>query len=701
GKFVRVNRKFGELVGSEISQLINRTFSEITHPENPQIASVLSQQLIQGEIANYEREICFPHRDGTVAWGQLTLSLVREESGEPVFLLLTIADITQNKNPAQQLQQKETSTSEQLKICQFALEHAADAIFWVKSDAEFCYVNLAACRLSGYDREELFTMKVFHLDPKFTPEIWKQEWENLKQQRFLQFDSNIQAKDGRFIPVQISVNYLEFEGCEYNCAFMRDISDRISVATALRKSEQQYETLARLAPVGIFRTDAAGKTIYANERSIEMVGLRCEMLLGDGWIQTIHPEDLEEVLTKWLNTIKQHSSFQCEHRIVRPDGSIVWVLTQAIAELEADGTIIGYVGTLTDISERKRVEAELTQAQKFLASVLENLPVSVVAKEATELRFVLWNPATTNILGYTPEEVLGKNDYDFFPKEQADFFTSKDKEALNAGKFIDIPEEPIQIKTGETRFFHTRKTVITDNDGKPQYLLAIAEDITERKLALEALAENEERWRQIFTEAPMGMALANMDNHSIVKVNRAICEMLGYTEAELLTMTPADVTHPEDMDMERCLINQLMSGKINSYQIEKRFQTKNYEIIWVNLKATILRHGNGTIRYGLAMIENITQRKVLERELALRQARFDAFFKAAPAGLVILDDRLRYVQINEAAAEINGVAIEEHFGKTGREIFPELASTLEPMCQRILATGEPMLNMEVSGKTPK
>ncbi|MFB2919108.1 PAS domain S-box protein [Aerosakkonema funiforme] len=701
GKFVRVNRKFGEVVGSEISELINRTFSEITHPENPQIASVLSQQLIQGELANYEWEICFPHPDGTVACGQLTLSLVREESGEPVFLFLTIADITQHKNLAEQLQQKETPLSEQLKICQFALEHAADAIFWVKADAQFCYVNLAACRLSGYDREELFAMKVFQIDPNFTPAIWKQEWSNLKQQGFLQFDSHIQAKDGRFIPVQISVNYLEFEGCEYNCAFMRDISDRISAETALRKSEQQYETLTRLAPVGIFRTDAAGKVIYANERCIEMVKLRREMLLGDGWVQTIHPEDIEEVLTKWLKTIKQHSSFQCEHRIVRPDSSIVWVLTQAIAEFEADGTIIGYVGTLTDISERKRVEAELTQAQKFLASVLENLPVSVVAKEATELRFVLWNPATTNILGYTPEEVLGKNDYDFFPKEQADFFTSKDREALNAGKFIEIPEEPIQIKTGETRFFHTRKTGITDNEGNPQYLLAIAEDITERKLALEALAENEERWRQIFTEAPIGIALANTDNHRIEKVNRALCEMLGYTEAELLTMTPADITHPEDRKLEISLMKQVVSGKIPRYQIEKRLLTKNYDIIWVNMKATILRHPDGTIRYGLAMIENITQRKNLERELALRQARFDAFFSTAPAALVMLDDRLRYVQINDAAAEMNGLSVKEYLGKTFGEVVPELADSLAPIFEKILTTGEPMLNMEVSGEAPK
>ncbi len=575
GKIVRSNRKFCELVGVESSQLLNSAFSEITHPENPQTASALLEQLVRGELGNYSRELGFYHPDGTVTWGQLTLSLVRDEAGEPLCFLLAIADLTQRKELEQKLHQQETVTSEQLKISQFAIEHAADAILWVKADAHFCYANLAACRLLGYQREELLAMKLFQIEPNFSPAVWEQEWQNLKHIGFVQFDTRVQAKDGSFISVQISVNYMEFNGTEYNCAFIRDISDR------------------------------------------------------------------------------------------------------------------------------KRVEAELTSAQNFLSSVLENFPVSVLAKEAKELRFVLWNQATADIIGYSSEEVLGKNDYDFFPQEQADFFIAKDREALNAGKVIDIPEELIQHKSGERRFLHTKKTAITDSEGNPQYLLAIAEDITDRKLALEALAENEERWRQIFTEAPIGMALANTDNHQLVKVNHALCEMLGYTETELLTMTPTDITHPEDLDLEMSLIQQINLGEIASYHIEKRLVTKNSQIIWVNLKGTILRHPNGTIRYGLAMIENISQRKDLERELALRQARFDAFFTTSPAALVMYDEQLRYVQINEAAAEMNGLSIKEHLGKNVGELVPDLATTLEPMFQQILTTGKPMLNIEISGETPK
>ncbi|MCZ0902447.1 PAS domain-containing protein, partial [Microcoleus sp. HI-ES] len=86
-------------------------------------------------------------------------------------------------------------------------------------------------------------------------------------------------------------------------------------------------------------------------------------------------------------------------------------------------------------------EAELQHAQQFMESVLKTIPVGVVAKDAQELRFVLWNPAAEELLGFSAAEVMGKNDYDFFPTEQADFFTAKDREVLNYGQIVDIAEE--------------------------------------------------------------------------------------------------------------------------------------------------------------------------------------------------------------------------------------------------------------------
>ena len=118
----------------------------------------------------------------------------------------------------------------------------------------------------------------------------------------------------------------------------------------------------------------------------------------------------------------------------------------------------------------------------LIAQIVENLPNMVFVKDAEDLRFVLFNRAGEELIGHDRADLLGKNDYDLFPAEQADFFTAKDREVLDSGRPLDIPEEPIETPTGR-RWLHTKKVPLLGADGTPQYLLGISEDITERRRA--------------------------------------------------------------------------------------------------------------------------------------------------------------------------------------------------------------------------
>jgi PAS domain S-box-containing protein len=133
--------------------------------------------------------------------------------------------------------------------------------------------------------------------------------------------------------------------------------------------------------------------------------------------------------------------------------------------------------------------AEVEEARSFLDSVIENLPLMLFVKEAEDLRFVRWNKAGEELLGISRNQFLGKNDYDFFPKEEASFFAAKDKEVLNSRESLDIPEEPIHTTHHGVRILHTRKVPVYGSDGRPKYLLGISEDITEKKQAEEALVK--------------------------------------------------------------------------------------------------------------------------------------------------------------------------------------------------------------------
>lgn len=141
------------------------------------------------------------------------------------------------------------------------------------------------------------------------------------------------------------------------------------------------------------------------------------------------------------------------------------------------------------IAERDRVEAEKQRFENLLNSVIENNPVMIFLKDAKELRFVLFNQAAERITGYSRAELIGKNDHDLFPREEADFFTAKDGEVLARGEVLDIPEESIHTKHQEIRFLHTRKMALLDHKGEPQYLLGVSEDITERKRAEESVRQ--------------------------------------------------------------------------------------------------------------------------------------------------------------------------------------------------------------------
>jgi two-component system, cell cycle sensor histidine kinase and response regulator CckA len=128
-------------------------------------------------------------------------------------------------------------------------------------------------------------------------------------------------------------------------------------------------------------------------------------------------------------------------------------------------------------------------ADRFLDSIIENIPHMIFVKEAQELRFVRFNKAGEELLGYSRFELIGKNDYDFFPKDEADFFVSRDRAVLANGSLLEIPEEPIHTRHKGKRFLHTKKIPIFDAQGKPLYLLGISEDITDRRRMQQAESE--------------------------------------------------------------------------------------------------------------------------------------------------------------------------------------------------------------------
>ena len=273
---------------------------------------------------------------------------------------------------------------------------------------------------------------------------------------------------------------------------------------AVAQSELRFRRVFDSNMIGLMFTREDGAIVDCNDYVLDMLGYtRADLRAGLLNWRVITPAEYLEVSQTALRELRAGEAIiPFEKLYVCSDGTQVPVLIGP-TRLSSD-QIVTFV---LDISERKQAEVAITdshsrleervhkrtkelsestkrlqQSQSFLDSVIENLPNMVFVKDAKELRFVRFNRAGEQLLGYERADLLGKNDFDFFPKEQAEFFQSKDRAVINARVVHDIPEEPLSTKSG-LRYLHTKKIPIFGPDGEPQYLLGISEDITSRKAA--------------------------------------------------------------------------------------------------------------------------------------------------------------------------------------------------------------------------
>ncbi len=252
-------------------------------------------------------------------------------------------------------------------------ENSFDELFIFREDnLKFVIVSKGALKNLGYSIDELTSMTPVDIKP----ELDRQQFDTLiaplrkGEEDLLVFETIHQRKDKSFYNVEIRLQLAAEESPPVFIAIILDITARKQAEAALRESDQRYHALAKAAPVGIYRTDMDGQCVYVNECWQDMAGMKQAQALGDGWAAAIHADDRQRVFTEWSTAALAQHGFRTECRFQKPDGQITWLLAQAEAERNVDGQVIGYVGTVTDISARKMIEDNLANQRDMLEELV-------------------------------------------------------------------------------------------------------------------------------------------------------------------------------------------------------------------------------------------------------------------------------------------------------------------------------------------
>lgn len=393
-----------------------------------------------------------------------------------------------------------------------------------------------------------------------------------------------------------------------------DITERKQAEVVLRESEERYRRLVEMSPEAIV-VYCQGKYVYINAAGAQLVGAaNSEELIGKPILDLVHPQDQASIKSRIQQTEEQGKATPLKQfRLVRLDGQV--------RDVEAAGIPITYQGKpagqaiVRDISDRKHAEALLAESEERYRVVSEQISDFAYALCITsngEVTVDWITDAFSRISGLTPQKVKQCNNWNKLIHPNDLPLIRQRMQRLFDGQ-PDVSDYRIITKSGAVRWLRDySRPVRCDLQNHRLFIYGAAQDITEKKQAEDARQESEERFRKIFVDAPIGIALTSPEGE-ISHVNSALCQMLGYTEQELIGHDFREFSFPEDWEKEELLIEQILQKEISSYQVEKRFIKKNGDLFWSNLTSGSILDHDGNIIYGLGMVEDITERKHIER----------------------------------------------------------------------------------------
>jgi len=378
--------------------------------------------------------------------------------------------------------------------------------------------------------------------------------------------------------------------------------------------ESLLSKVEKLAHIGSWQNNIATGKITWTAETFRILGYSDTPITPSPelFINAIHPNDRAAVQEAIINAQSSNAnSLKINYRVQNANNDIRHVDSEMYFERDDANKTILITGFVQDVTERKMAQEALQKSQANLLTILNNTNVSYVLMNA-ELKVVSFNQVAYDgfITFVNKELVEGSYIIDYFLDGEKENTLEKCKRVLK-GDEINY-EKTYAFPNGTSIWYNTHLFPVKDNHNNVSGVIMALEDITSRKLAEMAILESEERYRLVAENPMLGIGWTTLEG-KILKVNGALCKMLGYTSDELLNVYFGDISSAEDMEIELPLFEKLISGQITNYSVEKRFITKSKALLWAELNISLVTNASG-FKYLIGIVKNINDRKIAESE---------------------------------------------------------------------------------------
>ena len=520
------------------------------------------------------------------------------------------------------------------------LEIANDAIISVDRTQRITLFNQGAEKIFGYKTEEVLGQPLDLLLPEQFRNAHHQHIQQFAQSddpaRKMGARGNIfgRRQDGTDFPAEASISMLEMGDETVFTVILRDISDRKQAEEELRQTTTLQKAILDSANYSIISTAVDGTILTFNKAAERWLGYSAEEVVGKVTPAIVH--DKEEVVHRaqdlsvemGISIEPGFETFAAKARLgepdeyewsyIRKDGSRFPLLLSVTALYDEEGNIAGFLGIGNDITLRKQAEASLAH----MAAIVEYSGDGIISKSLDGI-ILSWNHAAEKIFGYQAEEIIGQSIGILIPSNLI-YEEQYILETIRRGEKIENYETVRVRKNGQLIHISCTISPLKDTTGRIVGASVIKRDINDRKRAENdrkqieiALRNSEEQFRHAFEDASIGMAIISLEGHWI-KVNSALCQIVGYSSEELLTLTFEDITHPEDLEEDLNNRGKLLAGTMSTYQREKRYFHKQGHIVWILLNGSVVQDEQGNPLHIITQIQDITAQKEAQKTLELQ-----------------------------------------------------------------------------------